>query len=255
MGVKKKYDIVSEEMQLYFDDLVANMTESERKEIPRDLFFRVKKGKTNFIEKIALMWKVFKKDCYIVIKNEEDGMTAKDFELNRRQLKHDNYGEDAVRDYVAKGGFVLGADSICLGLHYEALLSSSPMYRYVSQMRGLQSNELAGKRKELLEFSKMAINYESSKKAMLRQQDLTIAEWLILVYFSDGTQKTGAALYTTLKFDAFGAGKSRVLAGLKKLTFNGHLQKSGKTCAALYKISQRGMDKYYTCLTQYVFNY
>ena len=252
---KVVYDIVSEGLEQYFDSLVENMTEADRKSIPRDLFLRIQKGKTLFPEKMAVMWKSFNKECYIVVKDENEGFLASDFEANIRELKHRNSGEQATRDFIAKGNFVLGTDSICRGIHYQAMLAGAPMFRFLRKARGAQVQELARQRKDTMQFAKMMLHYEDKKKEYMRQLKMTLAEMYCLFFFSDGSEKKGSDIYVNLKFDAFGAGKSRTLSALKRLTRDGYLEKFGKTNTATYRLTALGYDAYYTLLSKYIFNF
>lgn len=261
---QKDYTLISEGFDNYFDNLMSNASESQREAMPDDIFFKFKKGKdgrylqagkTTFFEKLAILWKVFKKDIYIFIRDDENGITGDDFRQWEREEIARNYNEKNARDLLVRSEFVLGAHDICNGMHYRRMLGASGMFKYLTSYRGKPVTSTSEARNGVRELCKMLIHYEGSKKKMAKEVNLTVPEWYILLHFSDGVEKKGSHVYSGLYFNAFNASQAQMLNGLKRLTQVGYLQKFGSTALSTYRITPLGTDLLYKVISKYILNY
>ncbi len=261
---QKDYTLVSEGFDNYFNGLISNATEEQREAMPEDIFFKFKRnkegryldvGKTNFFEKLSILWKVFKKDIYIFIRDDENGITGDDFRQWEREELARAYNDKNARDLITRAEFVLGANDICNGMHFRRMVGASGMFRYLTENRGQKVSSTALARNGLRDLCRMLIYYEGSKKKMAREVNLTVPEWYILLHFSDGVEKKGSQVYSGLYFHAFNASQAQMLNGLKRLTHAGFIQKFGVTNIATYRITALGMDLINKVVTKYVLNY
>lgn len=264
MHKEKKRDIVSEGLDLYFDSQIRNMSERQILDMPKNLPFRVyrnsqgnlvKTGKISFADKVSILWKVFKKDIFIAIRDNEDGIVASDFETNEKELKSKHYGESEVRDFLAKGRFVLAADDICNGLYAEHLIGASSMFKYVAAHRGQPKTSWEKAKVGIAEISRMILTYEGNKNKMFKSLTTNITEWYVLLHLADGKEKQGVMLYNPMYFDALNAKRNLMLRAFKKLKIDGYIVKIGGRKTATYQITPLGKDLVYNILSTYVLNF
>lgn len=254
--------IISDGLDEYLKNSIQKITVDQQMEMPLHIWKRIRAKRAGglridrltFEQKVSILWKVFGKDVFLVVKEEEDGFLPEDFLANERERKHRKYGESETRSFIAEARLVLGTEAVCEAFHYRSILNSGRMYRYLAGIKG--ESKLSSGKKGMAQLAKMLIHYEANKKKMTKQTGLTISEWLILLYYADNLEKNGNPVYSGTYLDAHGASRAMLLRAFKRLSTDGLLTKKkvGKS-EAHYKITTLGLDKLYTVFGNHILNY
>lgn len=251
----------SEAFDAYFYHLVMNASEEEKVRIPPAIYNKVIRkekyfhytGVTTFFEKLAILFRAFRKDIYIVIRDTENGLTPEQFIEWDREEKKRNYSEDSAKKLLARSEFVLGNNDIANGLLYNRMLGASGIYKFLTKYHHATKFARHSMKNAFNEVCKLLIRHELAKRAIYHEFSIRPSEWLILLYLSDGQEKKGSLAYQEVWANAHFANRLQMSRGFVRLTSTGHIQRFGTANQHItYRITPLGLDLINKALAKHV---
>lgn len=249
MPQKTLVDIDSENFSLYFSSLVPDITPTQREALPKEIRFSLFKGDTfnnrntnklNFITKLFILWKACKKRWWIVVEDENSGLSEEQFFKLKEAVKKNEHGFDKSQELLSEGIFVTGSKELCDTFSYLNLASSSPAYKYLLRQKNTpkcKTHDDINQRKYLIRF---LINYEQNKKKLTTKKQLTPAEWYVLIGLYHGETQKGAILYKeTFKY-CYQSSATKIKVAFGTLQERKLIVKYGENKGAKFSITSLG---------------
>lgn len=264
MPQKTLFDLSSESLDLYFADQIPHLTPEAKDGLPRDIVFKLfRRGgdfnskstsKLNFLAKLYVLWRALNKRWWIVIEDENRGLTPGQFMELRKVAKERDYSMDQAQTIVLSGTLVLGTPELCQTLSYLNRLSTAPSYNYLVKSKNPAKNHVAESEKQAQYIVRFLIHWEGSKKNMVAQTGLNIPEVLVLLALYHGKEVQGATLYHGLYKRAYQSSPTKIKAAFRSLQNRGYINKFGATSDAMLQITALGKDVLRGILDKYAIN-
>lgn len=258
----KKYDISSPQFTDYFSEQIKNLTQEQRNDIPKDLKIKIKidseDGYThtiyNLLQQLYVLYRVLNKRCYIVVEDEENGISVDEF-LALDKEKFDKVNDENAKKLYTKAAFILGARDLINSFHYLNLLSYSPAYSYFLKLKNIRSTKYHHQEQSVKYICNLISMYEGRKKLITRNLGITTPEWYVMLLFADGMERGAAFAYKDRYHNAYNSSRKQISVAIKKLVDKGILQRFSKNKGATYILTPYGFDKLFEILGKYVVNY
>ncbi len=154
--------------------------------------------------------------------------------------------------YIGHGAMTLVNKEVAEYLTHLNAVSLSKAMNYTLKLRGTKKPILPDKEAEFVYITNMFANYESNKKKMIRRDQLNMPEWYVLLYLSDGEEKSGATIYKQKFTDAINASRLQILKAFRKLISLNYIQSFGKTKSATYQITYLGKSAVAEIIKKYI---
>lgn len=258
----EKYDVIHENFDGYFEQRATKLTEQQKSLLPRKLMVKLyKKGgrisnalntsKLNFLEKVYILFKMFKSRWYIVVEDENGG-SLEDWENLRKAVKKREVSENNNNRVVNEGHFFLANKETCDAFSYINEICTSPAYGYLV---GAKNNTgIAKWKREVYYITSFISNYESIKKMFLINTGLKLPEWYVLVYIYDKKNVLTVGIYKEVYKQAFSASPTQIKTALGTLQDKKMIVKQGYTKGATINITEYGKDVVNKILSKYIIN-
>jgi hypothetical protein len=247
-----KYDIYNPNLDLYLENLIDNMSEEQRKQIPIELIRKCfKKGKPNvsalrFGEAAYLASAIFEIPVYVVF-----GGTNKEVSvLSENILKkaHKVYAEKASLGGVSEdlhtlAGFVVGDKNVMEALAMVRLASCTDFYKQVIPIIKRKPKATVTRfeehRSAYRKMVKLMVSYESKKRKIFLDFGFSQPEWYALLFFFDNEKKGFAFYGETFKF-AIASSVTNMRKALSSLVKKGILSTRGGSKRRTYILTSKG---------------
>lgn len=258
---KTRFDISSENLDLYFADQIPHLTPESKDGLPRDIIFKLfRKGgefnststsKLGFLAKLYVLWRALNKRWWIVIEDEDRGLTPGQFMDLRKASKKRDYGVEQAQTLVMSGTLVLASKELGDTLTFLNSLSSSPAYNYLVKTKNSTKNEVTESNKNDIYVARFLVNYEGRKKDIVAQTGLSMPELYVLMALYHGGEVSGATLYNQVYKRAYQSSPAKIKLAFGTLQRRKYINKYGITRGAKLQITPTGksvmrgiMDKY-----------
>lgn len=265
MAGKSRFDISSQNFDLYFADQIPKLTPEAKDGLPKDIIFKLfRKGgafnsnstsKLNFIAKLYILLKCLKKRWYIVVEDEERGMRLQDFNDLPRLMKEREYSIADAEDLKMSGGFVLAGKELCNAFAYLNYLSVSSAYNYLIKGKNGSKNKADQVDQEMCYISRFLINWESQKKNIVSQTGLNIPEILVLILLYPGLEVPSSSIYKTILKRAYQSSQTKIKIAYSTLQQRGYINKIGVIKGAKMQITPLGKDLLRGIINKYAINF
>src|SRR5271170_5589756 len=187
MPNKTIFDLVCEPLDLFFAHEIEKISPTAKSELPKDISFKLFRGggkfntkstsKLGFIAKLYILWRALNKRWWIVIEDEENGLTIGQFMELRKAYKKREYSQDRGSVLISSGSLVLASKELGECLTYLNRLGASPAYKYLIGTKNKQSSPLSQWTKEMEYIVKFISFYEANKKTWVAATGVSIPEW------------------------------------------------------------------------------
>lgn len=249
-----KFDLQSENFDLFFEKSAENLTARCRAELPIDVLSKIKNNKLNFFTKIYIMWKCLRKRWWIIVEDEEKGQSADQFVAYRETIKKRDYSTPKAEGLVSKGEFFLANKEFGDTLQYLSDLSGSGAYRFIQRGKNRIVNKTQLWKEDMIAVTKVLVRYEGMKKKWLEEQVVTIPEFYVLMYLYPGEESVGSIMYHEVYYRSFQSSPAKIKLALGSLQLKGYIVKSGATRYSKFRITASGTDVVCSILTRYALN-
>lgn len=263
MAEKTLFDMSSENFDAYFIKQSKETTYANREILPRDLSSRLFKeaGQLNekhavnigFLAKIYVLWKALRKRIYIVVEDHQNGMTPGQFIEMQKAMKSRDYSVESVAG-ITHGVFVLADKELSDSFSYLNRLDNSGAYNYLTKTKNQPSNHTTEYRDRMNYITRFLLHYESQKKKWVSETQITIPEFLVLLFTYQGKEVPGSIMYRDVLKRAYQSSPKKIKLAFSVLQSKGMLKKSGMTSGAMMQITPLGVDMVNRILSKYALN-
>lgn len=261
---KTLFDIDCEALDIFFDHEMGKISSTAKAELPRDVAFKLFRGggklntkstsKLGFIAKLYVLWKALNKRWWIVIEDEERGMTPGQFMELRKAYRKRDYGLDQARALMASGSLVLANKELGNACSYLNQLSVSPAYNYLVKAKNTPTNKVDKSEQELAYIAKFITFYEGQKKNLVANMGLVMPEFYVLLCLYDGNEVSGNQIYQSRFKRAYQSSPGKIRLAFSTLQSRGFIIKHGRTRGATLQITASGKETIRQCLIKYAVN-
>lgn len=259
-----KFDIQNSNFDYFFLENVAGMSEKQKEQLPKELLYKVfvkgfrvnskSSSKLSFLAKLFTLVRALNKRWILMVEDDEKGMNAEEFFKWKDLTKRRNYTSDSATDLVSEGEFVLGNSELFDTFHKLNCLSTSPAYNYIQKIK--TKNRVAPD--EYISNMKLMIswinNYESIRKKIVMESNISMAEWITLTYLYDGKEKNGSVLYTEKFKYSYNTSRTKIKLSFGSLQNRGFITKYGNGKGCKLQITSLGRDKINSISEKYLVN-
>lgn len=263
MAEKTLLDMSSENFDAYFIKQAKETSYSSREELPRDISSRLFKSGGQLNEKFAVnlgvlgkifvLWKALRKRVYIVVEDEQNGMTPGQFLEMQKGIKKRDYSAESVSG-ISHGVFVLANKELSESFSYLNRLNNSGAYNYLTKTKNQPPNPTTEYKDRMNYITRFLLYYESQKKKWVAETQITIPEFLVLLFTYQGKEVPGAIMYKDVLKRAYQSSPKKIKLAFSVLQAKGMLKKSGMTSGAMMQITPLGIDAVNRILSKYALN-
>lgn len=261
---KTLFDLECENFDLFFVNELDKISPIAKAELPRDVSFKLFRGggklntkstsKLGFIAKLYILWKCLNKRWWLVIEDEEKGMTPGQFMELRKAYRKRDYSTDQGNVLKSSGGLVLANKELSECFSYLNRLSTSPAYNYLMGGKNKVNNHTEDWAKKMRYIVNVFAYYESQKKSWVAGMGVSIPEWLVLIYLYPKGEVVGSPIHKEFYKRAYQSSPTKLKRCFGVLQQKGLILKTGTSSASRLSITALGIDTVNTILTKYALN-
>lgn len=259
------YDIQNDNFELFFEKQLEGITESGRAVLTKIMDGKlyqadektVRKSqirKTPFLAKLWILYRALKKRVWIVVENEETGLSMEDFVALREAIKKRDFGQKRAEGLMTNATFVTASKDLGEYLDYMAHLSSSPIYRYLNGYRDFKKTNTSEYKDQMDFIVKMIRFYEGNKTRWLEEKRITLSEYYVLLYLYDKEFVKGSDMYKNAFRRASGTSAYSIRTAWGTLSAKGLIVKSGTKRSMRMRITPMGTELINYVLHNYAIN-
>jgi len=259
-----RFDLSCESLDLYFVDQFPHLTPEAKDALPKDVIFKLfRKGgafnsnstsKLGFLAKLYILWRALNKRFWIVIEDEDRGMTPGQFMELRKAAKERDYSQDQAKTIILSGTLVIGNKELGDSLQYLNDLSAAPSYNYLIKAKNSPKNKVAKATEEREYIIKFLTYWESNKKTIVSQTGLNIPEIYVLMTLFSGKEVPSSSIYQQTFKRAYQSSPTKIKTAFGTLQQRGYVQKYGVSKKAILKITSLGKDVLIGIINKYAVN-
>jgi len=245
-----KYDIYNENFENYFRDLMATISLEQRERLPDDLLHKIfKKGVLNtgdlsFKEKTYILSIAFNKHTTIVIEDERNGLTEKDFKASTRAQAGRITNTEVLENPSVRSSFILSDKELFNSIMYINHLQCTDIYRLIRRINPKERNKrdksFAETREALRGLTTLLLSYEKNKKRLVMEHGLDVPQIYALLFFAGG-ERLGTDFYNREFKYAYSANARLLAKTLTGMHAKGLLKRRGGRKLVKYDLSARGI--------------
>lgn len=249
---KLKFDISCPNFDSYFSKSIENIGEQEKSSLPKELLFKLfRRGgiydatstnKLTFIAKLFILFKCLKKRWYIVVEDEENGMSVEQFWAFRKALGKRNYDLNNAGELISTGIFVLASKELAETYGHLNNLSVSNAYNFLVKTKNTEVSKFTEYRQRMDYITNLFSFYESQKKTWVMATGLSIPEFLVLTYIYSRGEVVSAQLHKTIYKYAYNSSSTQIKLAFGTLQRKGMVEKIGVNKAVKLKITAAGIE-------------
>jgi hypothetical protein len=246
---KPSSDIQSDNMDLYFAREVMAMTETQRREIPSNMLFKIfdQRGqfkhagasKLSFVDKLMILQRGLRKSVFIVIE-DEFGESVQEFLQLRKELRTRKFNPEQIEHM--NGTFVPGGYELINTLALMSDVSRSPMYNYLNKIKNIPRNRVDEWVDQMVYITKFIVRFEGNKKKWMAETGLNIQEFLILISLYDGETVPSVNMVRETYKNSLYMGSTRMKSAFGTLQTKKLVVKYGVSKGAKMRITPTGKD-------------
>jgi len=245
-----KFDLQSENFDLYFAKEISKLNEHQRGDIPRELFFKLfRRGgvlnyktsnKIGFLGKLFLLAKGAGKNVFIVIE-DENGASVGEFAKLKKDIKSRGIMQEHAQALSALGTYVAGGKELIDTLAFMSKVNTSPLYNYLTKLRNVPRNKVAERKDEMTYITRFLCAYEGNKKKWIADTGLNIQEFMILLAMYHGDEVRSLDVRNMLS-GGIHAGSTKMKTAFSSLQTRSFIVRYGRTKTAKMQITPLGSE-------------
>jgi hypothetical protein len=253
----EEYDLQNENFDIYVSNTLSEMTEYERTLLPTKLMLKIctrtgsfnpkKANKMSFFEKIYALWKAKGRRFYIVVEDEENGLSHQKFQELRENIaktkKTQKQMDDPFEKAKIENHFVLGSKELCDTFSYMNKINCSPFFNYLIKTKNSPTSNIAKYKQEMNYIIRFVCQYEAQKKKLHSNLKINMPESLVLLYLYDGEQKVSSTIHNSVFKYCYQSAPSKIKQAFITLQQKGLIVKTGRTANAKLSITEIGKEK------------
>jgi hypothetical protein len=265
MPNKTLFDIDCEALDLFFSHEIEKISPTAKSELPKDVSFKLFRGggkfntkstsKLGFIAKLYILWKALTKRWWILIEDEENGITPGQFMDLRKAYKKRDYSPEQAAVLKSTGTIVLASTELAHTMTYLNRLSASGAYNYIMKGKNAPKSKTTEDDKERVQIAKFLAHYEGQKKNIVSSAGLAIPELYVLLTLFEG-KDVPTSLISKEKFRrAYQSSPNKIKMAFSTLQTRGLAAKTGVIRGATLQITSSGKELLNTVFEKYILNW
>jgi len=253
----EEYDLQNENFDLYVANTLSDMTEYERNLLPTKLMLKIctktgifnakKANKMSFFEKIYALWKAKGRRFYIVIEDEENGLSHQEFQELRENIAKTKKTQKKMDDPFEKAKienfFLLGSKELCDTFSYMNKINCSPFFNYLLKIKNSPTSKIAQYKQEMNYIMRFVCQYEAQKKKLHSQLKITMSEMLVLLYLYEGQPMVSSTIHNSVFKYCYQSSATKIKLAFSSLQQRGLIVKTGKFSNSKLAITELGKEK------------
>lgn len=246
-----RYDLYNENFDFWFKGWVESMTPNQKSLIPDDLLFKLftnkggTRGDLSFKEKVHILASGFGKEVIIVVKDEDNGIDAKDFNNAQKAKKSKMMNSDLINNDRTNASFILASKSLFESMAYLSHVYTSDIWTFINKINttdvSVKAKNFAKGKDAIKSLVRLLLNYELNKKRIVMEQNMTTSMLYAILFFSTG-EKKGVDFYNGNFKYAYNCNRSEMHRGLLELYKKGYLDRRGSVMKQTYFLTSKGVD-------------
>lgn len=262
--LKTRFDLDCEALDLFFAYEIDKISPAAKADLPKDVAFKMFRGggkfrtqstsRLGFLAKLYILWKALNKRWWIVIEDEENGLSTGQFLELRKAYKKGDYTPDRANMLKSSGSLVLASKELGDTLTYLNKLSASGAYNYVMKAKNSPKNKTAEDVGQRSFITKFLANYEAQKKNIVSTAGLVMPEFYVLMTVYDGKQVPMSHISRDKFKRAYQSSTSKIKQAFGTLQARGLVAKTGVSRGATLQITSSGKELLNGILDNFVLN-
>jgi hypothetical protein len=261
---KTRFEISCENFDLFFDHEMGKISPSAKAELPKDVGFKLFRGggklntkstsKLPLVAKLYILWKCLNKRFWIMVEDDDEGMSTGQFMELRKAYKKKDYSIDQVNVLKSYGEFVLSSGELADSMTYLNRLSGSGAYNYALKGKNSVKNRVTEDFKERAYLARFLTNYDSQKKNIISSTGLTVPEFYVLLSLYEGKEVPTSHLSKEKFKRAYQSTPSKIKLAFGTLQSKGLVVKNGVIKGATLQITSSGKELLNSMFEKYILN-
>lgn len=258
---KTKFDIDCENFDLYFASQLPSISQPAKEGLPKDVRYKIFHGgdgnpkntsKLGFFSKLYILWRCLRKRWWLIIEDEETGLSIEQFFELKAAIKKRDMGVPRAEGLTSVGTFVTGSKELCETMNYLNQLSASGAYNYLLRGKNKLPNKTAEFRRQMNYIIRFLAGYEAAKKQFVEDFELRMPEFLVLFYTYNGKEVLGSIMYNEFYKRAYQSSPTKIKLAFSTLQQKGYLKKTGDGRGAKLSITPLGVEIVNRLLDKYI---
>lgn len=266
MPDKTRFDILTENLNLYFVSQLSKITPQAKEALPKDVQFKLfrKGGEINekntsslsFLAKLWVMWKALRKNIFIVVEGDDsNGLSVEEFVELKRAIKARDYGLDRTSEYVIpQATFLTGNKELMESLAYLNNLTNSPAYKYLMRGKNPVPNKVEQNKEANQYIVRFLAHYEANRKKIGYESGVNISEWMVLISLYHGNEMESNSIWKTKYRYSFNSSKTKIKVAFGTLQQRGYITKYAASYRTKMQITPLGVSVVEEVLKKYCVN-
>lgn len=259
---KTRSDISHENFDIFFANHLPSITPQAKETLPRDISFALYHGadpkvsntvKLNFITKLWVLWKCFRKNIWIIVQDDNGISPEKFAELSKAISKKRTANKD-IEDNCAPIHFVTGNKELCDTMDYLNKICVSPYYNYLTKGKNKIPNKVAEWKEQMKYIVQHLDIYERTKKKWTTETGICMAEFYVLMVCYSGNPTKGSDIYHNFYKSAYSSSRTKIKLAFRTLQDRGYIIKHGYKNGSTLQITPLGTEYVNTIISKYVLN-
>lgn len=254
-----RIDLQNEAFDLYFADAARNLTQRQREVLPstvyRGLFVKnqtYKISSISFFRKLYILLRALNKRFFLVIEDEENGLSTDAFIKLKEAEKNKEIIEDTPFEQSLGFSFCLADKDLVDWLSYINGLCNAPAYSYSLKLKNENLKQFPKYKEQVRYLGKMFLSYEKNKIKIQKDMRVTMAEFYLLLHLYDGEKKPLTSFYNGAFKDTPGCSRRTITDALRKMLFEKSIERFNSCRYAEYKITPYGTQMINEIMKKYM---
>lgn len=264
MPNKTILDISCENFDLYFARQIEAITPEAKESLPRDIAFKLfRKGgqwdskstsRLGFMAKLFVLLRALRKRFFLVIEDNQNGMSFDQFMELRKGGEHREYTMELAEGLMQGNQMILANKELSDYFQYTNFLSTSPAYNFLLKNKNVPANKVTQSEKEMGYIVRFLVFWEGNKKNLVANTGMLMPEIYVLMCLFDGGEISGATIYNSKFRRAYQSSQGKIKLAFGTLQAKGYITKYGDRRGAKMQITPLGKDILRQSLIKYAIN-
>lgn len=250
-----RFEIDCENFDLYFNKIIPLISQPARDALPKDISIKLRLNRVPFLGKLWLLWKALNKRIFIVVEEEEGGLSVEQFVELREAIKNRDYGIPKAEGLALSATFVTASKELADSFDYLNKLSTSPAYNFLQKAKSRVVNKTSERIDQMTEICKFFVHYESNRKNITANTGIQMAEWLILIYLYDGKERPGSPIWKQVYRHSYNSSQNKIKVAYGTLQNRRFIEKIGERKWTKFKITPLGRAAVSDIMNRFALNY
>jgi hypothetical protein len=250
-----RFGIDCENFNLYFEKLIPSLSQPAKESLPKDVLFKMRKHRLGFFAKLFFLWKCFNKRIWIVVEDEDTGLSIDQFLLLKKNLKAKEKGVPKAEGFISTATFITASKELGDTFDYFNGICVSPAYHFLQRAKNQPVNKVAEYHDQLTEICRFLTHYESNRKKITTDTKLQMAEWLVLIYLYHGNEMLCSPIYKSVYRYSYNSSQTKIKLAFSTLQIRKYIEKIGIKKGTKFKITPLGRSTVNDIMSRFVLNW